>query len=45
LQSFTESVIEEASLSWLESFGYSVKHGPDIAPGEPAAGHSEDAAP
>ncbi len=34
---FTESVVEEAALAWLESLGYGVKHGPDIAPGEPAA--------
>jgi type I restriction enzyme R subunit len=32
--SFTESVVEEAALAWLESLGYAVKHGPEIAPGE-----------
>jgi len=32
-----ESFVEEATLSWLESLGYAVKHGPEIAPGEPAA--------
>lgn len=32
--SFTESVVEEAGLAWLEGFGYAIKHGPDIAPGE-----------
>ena len=31
---FTESVVEEAALAWLESLGYKVKHGPEIAPGE-----------
>ena len=31
---FTESVVEEAALPWLESLGYKVKHGPEIAPGE-----------
>ncbi len=31
---FTESVVEQAALAWLESLGYTVKHGPDIAPGE-----------
>ena len=31
---FTESVVEEAALAWLESLGYAVKHGPEIAPGE-----------
>ncbi len=30
----TESVVEQAALAWLESLGYAVKHGPDIAPGE-----------
>ncbi|QJR15373.1 type I restriction endonuclease subunit R [Usitatibacter palustris] len=34
---FTESVVEEAALGWLEGLGYSVLHGPDIAAGEPAA--------
>jgi type I restriction enzyme R subunit len=31
--SFTESVVEEAALAWLESLGYAVLHGPDIAVG------------
>jgi len=35
--SFTESVIEQAALAWLEALGYGVLHGPEIAPGEPAA--------
>ncbi len=30
-QAFTESVVEEAALAWLESLGYVVKHGPHIA--------------
>ncbi len=34
---FSESVLEDAALAWLESPGWSVKHGPVIAPGEPAA--------
>src|SRR5674476_412093 len=34
---FTESVVEQAALAWLESLGWSVKHGPDIAAGEPNA--------
>jgi type I restriction enzyme R subunit len=34
---FSESVVEEASLDWLEGLGYAVLHGPDIALGEPAA--------
>jgi type I restriction enzyme R subunit len=32
-----KAIIEDATLSWLESIGYSVKNGLDIAPGEPAA--------
>ena len=28
---FTESVVEQAGLAWLESLGYAVLHGPDIA--------------
>mgnify|MGYP000369889037 CR=1 FL=1 len=31
---FTESVVEEAALAWLESLGYTILHGPEIAPGE-----------
>ncbi|MBI3837821.1 MAG: type I restriction endonuclease subunit R [Planctomycetia bacterium] len=34
---FTESVVEQAALAWLEALGYSVRSGPEIAPGEPAA--------
>jgi type I restriction enzyme R subunit len=34
---FTESVVEDATLAWLGALGYSVAHGPDIAPGELAA--------
>ncbi len=34
---FTESVVEEATLTWLGSLGYEVLHGPEIAVGEPAA--------
>ncbi len=37
MTAFTESVIEQAALAWLESLGYGGKHGPDIAPGELAA--------
>jgi hypothetical protein len=36
MANFTESVVEEAALAWLESLGYAVKHGPEIAPsGDP----------
>ncbi|MGB8338160.1 MAG: type I restriction endonuclease subunit R [Burkholderiales bacterium] len=34
---FTESIVEDASLAWLEALGYSVLHGPEIATGMPAA--------
>lgn len=33
----TESVVEQAALAWLESVGWSVLNGADIAPGESAA--------
>jgi type I restriction enzyme R subunit len=34
---FTESVVEQAALAWLESLGYAVLSGPEIAPDEPQA--------
>jgi type I restriction enzyme, R subunit len=34
---FTESVVEEATLEWLEGLDYTVLHGPEIAAGEPSA--------
>ena len=34
MSAFTESVVEEAALSWLESLGYVIKDGLAIAPGE-----------
>ena len=36
MATFTESIVEDAALAWLESLGYAV-HGPEIAPGESAA--------
>jgi type I restriction enzyme, R subunit len=33
----TESVVEKAGLAWLESIGWQVVHGPDVAPDMPAA--------
>jgi len=33
----TESAIEQAALAWLESLGWAVRSGPDIAFGEPGA--------
>ncbi|MEK7298700.1 MAG: type I restriction endonuclease subunit R [Candidatus Margulisiibacteriota bacterium] len=32
--SFTESIVEQAALAWLESLGYTILSGPEIAPGE-----------
>ena len=37
MTSFHESEVEEAALAWLADLGWSVKHGPDIAPGAPDA--------
>ena len=37
MKSFTESVVEQAALAWLESLGWRVTHGLEIAPGEPGA--------
>jgi len=34
---FTESVVEDAALAWLDSLGYTVLHGPEIAVGMLAA--------
>jgi type I restriction enzyme R subunit len=34
---FSESIIEQAALAWLESAGWVVRNGAEIAPGEPAA--------
>ena len=34
---FTESVVEQAALAWLESLGWRVTHGLEIAPGEAGA--------
>ena len=33
----TESVVEQAALAWLESSGWAICHGPDIAPDAPTA--------
>ena len=32
-----ESVVEQATLAWLESLGWSIAHGPDIAPNTPGS--------
>ena len=34
---FSESIVEAATLEWFGELGYSVGHGPHLAPGEPAA--------
>ncbi len=34
---FTESVVEDAALAWLEALGWQVAHGPEIAPDQPGA--------
>ncbi len=34
---FSESVVEQAALAWLEGLGYEILSGPQIAAGEPAA--------
>jgi type I restriction enzyme R subunit len=39
--SFTESTVEQAALAWLESVGWSVRHGPEIALGELTAERSD----
>jgi type I restriction enzyme R subunit len=33
----TESIVEDAALTWFGELGYAVGHGPQMAPGEPAA--------
>ena len=38
---FTESEVEQAALTWLASLGYTILHGPDIAPGQPSAERDE----
>ncbi|MDP9119897.1 MAG: type I restriction endonuclease subunit R [Acidobacteriota bacterium] len=38
---FTESIVEQAALAWLESAGWPVKSGTEIAPGEPVAERSD----
>lgn len=38
---FTESVVEDAALAWLESAGWRIAHGPGIAPDTPAAERRE----
>jgi hypothetical protein len=37
MNSFTELEVEEAALEWLRGLGYTVVHGPEIAPGSDRA--------
>ena len=39
--SFTESIVEDATLAWLAGLGDAVLSGPDIAAGEPGAERSD----
>ena len=39
--SFSESVVEDAALAWLDALGYAVLHGPDIAATEGGAERSD----
>lgn len=41
MAAFTESIVEQAALAWLESMGYLILSGPEIAPGELAAEREE----
>ena len=41
MTAFTESIVEQAALAWLEGAGWSVRNGADIAPGEPGAERSD----
>ena len=41
MTAFSESVVEQAALAWLESIGWTVRNGAEIAPGEPAAERSD----
>ncbi len=38
---FTESIVEDATLAWLDALGYAVLNGPAIATGEPHAERSD----
>jgi type I restriction enzyme R subunit len=40
-QSFSESVVEDAALAWLEALDYTVLHGPAIAADTPSAERSD----
>lgn len=35
--SLNEAIVEDAALAWFKELGYAIGHGPQLAPGEPAA--------
>ncbi|MEK0450296.1 MAG: hypothetical protein RL088_2564 [Verrucomicrobiota bacterium] len=37
MSALSEAVVEAAALEWFGELGYAVGHGPELAPGEPAA--------
>jgi type I restriction enzyme R subunit len=37
MATLNESTVEDAALAWFEELGYSISHGPHLAPGEPKA--------
>lgn len=41
MSAFTESAVEDAALAWLQSLAWTIKHGLEIAPGEPFAERSD----
>jgi type I restriction enzyme R subunit len=41
MMQFAESHVEQAALAWVESLGWTVKHGSDIAPDTPTAGRTD----
>ena len=45
MTAFTESVVEDAALAWLEALGYTVLQRPDDRGGEPAAERTRPALP
>jgi type I restriction enzyme R subunit len=41
LNGFNESVVEQATLAWMESAGWQIKNGAEIAPAAPTAERSD----
>ena len=37
MTTFSESIVEDAAVAWLESIGWQIRSGAEIAPGEPGA--------